>query len=122
MELKFKKSFLFVLSFLLISLLLILSNGCEKSEPSSGSSTNTSNMNAMTHDMEGMEDMPTESVTAENGQTLCPVMKGNPIDTDIFVEYEGKKVYFCCNSCKATFLANPEKYLADLPQFNEQEN
>ncbi|MBN2589446.1 MAG: YHS domain-containing protein [Sedimentisphaerales bacterium] len=49
-------------------------------------------------------------------------MKGNPINTDIFVEYEGKKVYFCCTSCKADFLDNPDKYIADLPQFKEQEN
>lgn len=117
MELKIKKSYWLVISFLLISLSLILSNGCKKSEPAADSSS--SNMSAMSDEM---ENMPTEAVTADNGQKTCPVMKGNPIDTDIFVEYQGKKVYFCCDDCKAAFLKSPEKYVADLPQFKEQEN
>jgi Cu(I)/Ag(I) efflux system membrane fusion protein len=70
-------------------------------------------------DMKDMTNMPTEAVTADNGQKTCPVLKGNPIDPKIFVEYQGKKVYFCCNDCKAAFLKNPEKYVADLPQFKE---
>jgi|GEM_PF-433943 len=49
-------------------------------------------------------------------QTICPVMK-SPIDKDIFVEYKGKKVYFCCDDCKAQFQKDPEKYVKDLPQF-----
>jgi YHS domain-containing protein len=53
---------------------------------------------------------------AENGQTMCPVM-GGAIDTSVFVEYKGKKVYFCCSVCKAKFEADPEKYIAKLPQF-----
>ena len=54
------------------------------------------------------------AATAE--QTICPVM-GGAIDKNIFVEYQGKKVYFCCTDCKATFEKNPEKYLSKLPQF-----
>lgn len=50
-------------------------------------------------------------------QTTCPVMAGNKIDPNIYTEYEGKKVYFCCQKCKAAFEANPEKYLDRLPQF-----
>ena len=49
-------------------------------------------------------------------QTICPVM-GGPVNKDIFVEYQGKKVYFCCEQCKADFEKNPEKYLPKLPQF-----
>jgi len=41
------------------------------------------------------------------------------IDKNIFVEYEGKKVYFCCAGCKDKFEAELEKYLAKLPQFNQ---
>jgi Cu(I)/Ag(I) efflux system membrane fusion protein len=51
-------------------------------------------------------------------QTTCPVM-GNPIDPAIFVEYKGKKVYFCCRGCDKKFQEDPEKYLAKLPQFQE---
>jgi len=56
---------------------------------------------------------------AETEQTTCPVMEGKPIDKDIFVEYQGKKVYFCCEPCKEKFNAEPEKYLAKLPQFSQ---
>jgi YHS domain-containing protein len=49
-------------------------------------------------------------------QTICPVM-GGPINKDIFVEYEGKKVYFCCAQCKGQFEKEPQKYLSKLPQF-----
>ena len=49
-------------------------------------------------------------------QTICPVMKG-PINKELFVEYKGKKVYFCCADCKAQFEKDPEKYVKDLPQF-----
>ncbi|HEX5472918.1 MAG TPA: YHS domain-containing protein [Lacipirellulaceae bacterium] len=49
-------------------------------------------------------------------QTKCPV-SGKPIDPEHFVEYKGKKVYFCCPHCPEAFKANPEKYLSKLPQF-----
>ena len=49
-------------------------------------------------------------------QTLCPVM-GNPINKEVFVEYKGKKVYFCCPGCDEKFTAAPEKYLGKLSQF-----
>ena len=54
----------------------------------------------------------------ETVQKTCPVMEGNKIDSKIFTEYKGKKVYFCCPSCKAAFLKYPEKYLDRLPQFS----
>jgi Cu(I)/Ag(I) efflux system membrane fusion protein len=62
-----------------------------------------------------------KAVAAKPGeQTLCPVMD-NPINKDVFVEYRGKKVYFCCPGCDETFLAEPEKYLSKLPQFQQAE-
>jgi len=51
-------------------------------------------------------------------QTTCPVM-GGAIDKDIFTEYKGKRVYFCCAGCVEKFKANPEKYLDKLPQFKK---
>lgn len=48
---------------------------------------------------------------------MCPVMLGNKVDPEIFAEYQGRKVYFCCPACKAAFINNPEKYLPNLPQF-----
>jgi len=64
-----------------------------------------------------------EAVGANASETdtnaICPVMEGNPVDPNIFVEYEGKRVYFCCNRCKALFSEDPAAYLARLPQFAE---
>jgi YHS domain-containing protein len=59
------------------------------------------------------------AAAAEVEQTMCPVMDGNKIDKNVFVEYKGKKVYFCCPDCKAKFQADPEKYVANLPQFKQ---
>lgn len=57
-----------------------------------------------------------ETMAASVEQTVCPVT-GQKIDKNIFVEYKGKKVYFCCADCKAVFEKEPEKYIAKLPQF-----
>ena len=67
----------------------------------------------------GCKKSSTSSETTGIEQTICPVM-GNPIDKNVFVEYQGKKVYFCCPDCKAEFNADPEKYVAKLPQFKDQ--
>jgi YHS domain-containing protein len=77
--------------------------------------------------MEGMmkqantaaEEVNKTATTAGVEQTMCPVMEGNKIDKNVFVEYKGKKVYFCCTSCKAIFEKDPEKYIAKLPQFTK---
>ena len=58
------------------------------------------------------------AVAAVGEQTTCPVM-GGAINKDIFTEYKGKKVYFCCAGCDGKFKADPEKYLSKLPQFKE---
>jgi hypothetical protein len=61
------------------------------------------------------------AATQVNGQAIeqktCPVMVGTPIRKDIYTDYKGKRVYFCCPSCKSTFEKNPEKYIGSLPQF-----
>ena len=61
---------------------------------------------------------PAPEVTEEIAQTTCPVM-GGPINKNLYTEYEGKKVYFCCQGCVDEFKKDPEKYLSKLPQFQE---
>ncbi|MHC4546051.1 MAG: YHS domain-containing protein [Planctomycetota bacterium] len=80
---------------------LIIVGGCKESEPEGPSET-----------------VPKiESVTpVAIEQTTCPIM-GMAIDKKVFVEYKGKKVYFCCPGCEDKFKAEPEKFLAKLPQF-----
>jgi YHS domain-containing protein len=54
-------------------------------------------------------------------QTKCPI-SGKPINPEASVEYKDEKVYFCCPGCPAAFEAEPEKFVAKLPQFaNEDE-
>lgn len=67
---------------------------------------------------ESMENAVAEAKDTAIEQKVCPVM-GQPIDKDLFVEYEGKKVYFCCPGCVDTFKKDPEKYLSKLPQFEK---
>jgi YHS domain-containing protein len=48
-------------------------------------------------------------------QTKCPVM-GYTINKEIYADYEGKRVYFCCGSCISEFKKNPEKYIKKLEE------
>jgi YHS domain-containing protein len=50
---------------------------------------------------------------AVKAQTTCPVM-GNAINKAQYVDYKGKRVYFCCGACPAKFNADPETYLKKL--------
>lgn len=49
--------------------------------------------------------------------SICPVLQDEPVDREIFTDYSGKRVYFCCQRCLTKFLSNPDKYLKKLPQF-----
>jgi YHS domain-containing protein len=48
-------------------------------------------------------------------QTTCPVLAGN-IDKSVYADYQGKRIYFCCQGCDAEFMKNPEKYLKKLQE------
>ena len=89
------RTMLFVAAILLVGLVVLA--GCKKkSEPAA----------------------PKGATSVAGEQTVCPVM-GGAINKDIFTEYKGKKVYFCCAPCAEKFKANPEKYIAKLPQFKD---
>ncbi len=51
-------------------------------------------------------------------QTTCPV-RGDPINKDVYVDYKGKRVYFCCAGCPNVFNKDPEKYLKILADRGE---
>ena len=46
-------------------------------------------------------------------QTTCPVM-GDKINKEIYEDYKGKRVYFCCNDCPKSFKDNPEKFMKKM--------
>jgi YHS domain-containing protein len=52
---------------------------------------------------------PAEAVT----QTSCPVMD-MPINQAVYVEHEGRRVYFCCEDCIETFKQDPQKHVQKL--------
>jgi len=46
-------------------------------------------------------------------QTTCPVLAGK-IDKSLYTDYEGKRVYFCCASCKDDFMKDPGGYIKKM--------
>jgi len=54
-----------------------------------------------------------EAAAAGKAQTNCPVM-GGKIDTKVFADYQGKRVYFCCTGCLEDFRKEPDKYIRKL--------
>ncbi len=48
-------------------------------------------------------------------QTTCPVLGGN-VDKQVYADYKGKRIYFCCQGCDAEFRKDPEKYLKKLEE------
>ncbi len=103
---------------------LFVAQGCKKQEPVASQAGSTQAATASQSDQASTmaKETSTEAadqVVATAEQKTCPVMEGNPINKAIFVEYKGKRVYFCCKGCPETFQADPEKYIAKLPQFQD---
>ena len=46
-------------------------------------------------------------------QAKCPVLGGN-VDKNVYADYKGYRIYFCCKGCDEEFKKNPEKYLEKL--------
>jgi YHS domain-containing protein len=91
--------------------------GCKKKEqPAVSNAPAMEGMMKQAADVNADANKAAAETAAPGEQTLCPVT-GGEIDKNVFVEYKGKKVYFCCAACKGPFEKNPEKYMAKLPQF-----
>ena len=74
------------------------------------------------HDHEGHNHtmMKTDTDSAELvTQKTCPVM-GNPINKDLYVDHDGKRVYVCCGACISAVKKSPEKYLKKLSELGEK--
>ncbi|MCI5208982.1 MAG: YHS domain-containing protein [Candidatus Electrothrix sp. ATG2] len=54
-------------------------------------------------------------------QTTCPVMGGKiNKEKEIYADYQGKRVYFCCEACIEPFKKDPEKYLAKMKETGQE--
>ena len=51
--------------------------------------------------------------------TKCPVMTGSRAQERFWLDYQGRRLYFCCKSCVRSFKKHPEKYLKNLPPLQE---
>jgi len=51
-------------------------------------------------------------------QTDCPVMSGK-INKNDYVDFEGKRVYFCCKGCIPEFNKDPAKYMKKLEEMGQ---
>jgi YHS domain-containing protein len=58
---------------------------------------------------------PVLAAAAPQAQTTCPVL-GGKIDKNVYADYKGERVYFCCNGCDAGFKKDPEKYLKKMKE------
>jgi YHS domain-containing protein len=54
-----------------------------------------------------------DGVVFENIQTTCPV-SGEAIDKNVSLNYEGRRLYFCCEKCIATFESDPAGYFGKM--------
>jgi len=63
---------------------------------------------------------PTDDVVdAIENQRLCPVMPDEPVDRDLYVDHDGKRVYLCCSACVVAFNAEPEAFMEKLHTLHE---
>ena len=71
------------------------------------------------HDCSGASCTTCHPKTDMKAQATCPVM-GGAVDSTLFVDYNGERIYVCCKGCIATFKADPEMYLDKMKANGEK--
>jgi len=56
-----------------------------------------------------------EAAEGVNSQSKCPVM-GGPINKSVYIDQDGKRIYFCCEACTHDFRKDPAKYMKKLEE------
>lgn len=54
-----------------------------------------------------------KTTTGNKVQKNCPIL-GNPISKNTYIDYKGKRIYFCCPGCEKDFKKDAEKYIHKL--------
>ena len=52
-------------------------------------------------------------------QTICPVM-GGPIDTRFYADFNGMRIYVCCEGCIYQLKRTPKLYVKTLKRYGEK--
>jgi Cu(I)/Ag(I) efflux system membrane fusion protein len=92
---------------------LVVVNGGFKIDSSLQIQGRTSMMQPQEEVASGRSQMAGKKTEEAATQTRCPVM-GGAINRDLYADYEGQRVYFCCPGCKEPFLKEPKKYLEQM--------
>lgn len=56
---------------------------------------------------------PSGQLKAQTNE-YCPVTTSEKADPNIYLDYEDKRIHFCCNKCKRDFIADPDEYIVSL--------
>jgi YHS domain-containing protein len=60
-----------------------------------------------------MADEGVELEKVAQQQSMCPVM-GGEVNTALYSDADGKRVYFCCAMCKPEFEKDPARYIHEM--------
>ncbi|NOY88412.1 MAG: YHS domain-containing protein [FCB group bacterium] len=55
-----------------------------------------------------------EGILFENIQKNCPVSGKELTEKTVYIDYEGRRIYFCCPDCQDTFNKDPKEYLSQM--------
>lgn len=69
---------------------------------------------AATQEKNRPEGVKPELGSLSGPQTTCPVMDGKMINTRLYVDYAGFRIYVCCVPCVKAVRKNSAKYLKQL--------
>lgn len=62
----------------------------------------------------------TDGVLFENIQKSCPVSGEELEEKLVYSDFEGRRIYFCCEKCIGTFNENPQKVLKEMDWMKEK--
>jgi YHS domain-containing protein len=62
-----------------------------------------------------------EGVLFENIQTTCPVSGHELEEKKIFADFEGRRIYFCCEKCPVKFEEDPQSFLTKMDPKTEED-
>jgi YHS domain-containing protein len=91
----------------------LMAAGCGKQPEAAPAKSTPAESKAVPAKATPMPAAASKPATTAITQKLCPVM-GGAVDPNVWTEYQGKKVYFCCKECIPKFKQDPAKYMAKL--------
>lgn len=63
-----------------------------------------------------------DGILFENIQTTCPITGKELTSKTAFTDFEGRRVYFCCDGCKDPFMKDPQAGLTALTKAGMDSN